>query len=289
MISPTNTGLDLTKPLPGGRPGALEALYPTGRRNYVRLQGADDGTGAALAHFARDRGFERLAIVKDGSDYGQAIAWHARRTARRLGIAVVTHRIDVEAGRRRARALARRIARERPEALLHAGVPFAGPLQGRPPAFALVRELRKLMPAVPVLGPDSWADGPATRAELGREAHDVYFSYAGVPLERLPPAGRRFVAEFGATRPGGIVSSDEVYTAQATQLLLDAIARSDGSRPSVVRELFATRARNGLIGDVSFDPDGDVRPRPYSILRLSPRTAGTDLRDADLAAVVTPP
>ena len=94
MISPTNTGLGLTKPVPGAPAGRLRQLYPTGRRHYVRLQGADDGQGAALARFAHDRGFRRLAIVEDRSDdYSRSIAWYTGRTARRLGIAVATHRI----------------------------------------------------------------------------------------------------------------------------------------------------------------------------------------------------
>jgi ABC-type branched-subunit amino acid transport system substrate-binding protein len=146
------------------------------------------------------------------------------------------------------------------------------------------------VPGIPVLGPDSWADGPAVRAELGPEAHDVFFSYPGVPLERLPPTGRRFVAEFGATQPGGLVSADAVYTAQATAVLLDAIARSDGTRASVARALFATDEHDQLIGDISFDRDGDIRPRPFSILRLGPRTRSTtDLQVGDLVDVVSPP
>ena len=48
-ISPTNTGLALTKPVPGGGPGARDTagFYPTGRRHYARLLGTDSGQGAA--------------------------------------------------------------------------------------------------------------------------------------------------------------------------------------------------------------------------------------------------
>ena len=49
--------------------------------------------------------------------------------------------------------------------------------------------------------------------------------------------------------------------------MLDAIARSDGTRASVVRELFATR-RRGLLGDIAFDDNGDVRDAPVTILRI---------------------
>jgi hypothetical protein len=49
----------------------------------------------------------------------------------------------------------------------------------------------------------------------------------------------------------------------------DAIARSDGSRASVTRALLATRIEDGLIGDVSFDEHGDLRPRTCAIVRLA--------------------
>ena len=52
-------------------------------------------------------------------------------------------------------------------------------------------------------------------------------------------------------------------------MLLDAIARSDGTRPSVTRALLATHIRNGLVGPIRFDANGDVRPSPFALVRLS--------------------
>jgi ABC-type branched-subunit amino acid transport system substrate-binding protein len=155
-----------------------------------------------------------------------------------------------------------------------------------------LRELeRRLGGDLPILGPDSWADGPAVVEELGRYARNVHFTYPGVPLERLPPEGRRFVAEFGATQPGGFVTSDAVFAAQATEILLDAIARSDGGRASVTRSLLAAQVENGLIGDVRFDANGDVRPRRYSVSRITRKTGTVPgiVRLADLEAIIAPP
>jgi DNA-binding SARP family transcriptional activator/ABC-type branched-subunit amino acid transport system substrate-binding protein len=289
-ISPTNTGLELTKPLPGGALGHLpDALYPTGRRHFVRLLGADDGQGAALALFARDRGVHRLAIVHDDDDYGRANAFYARREAERLGIGVIgPYAYRLRAGPAAARRLADRVARTRPDAVLDAGVPYSTPIGGEPPGFALVRELReRLGRRLPILGPDSWADGPTVFAGLGQDARNVFVSYPGVPMQRLGPAGRRFLKEFGATQPGGIVTQDALYAAQATDVLLDAIARSDGSRPSVTRELFATRIEHGLIGAVGFDADGDIHPRPFHFFRLTPRPLPAGEAPA-IAAVISP-
>ena len=63
--------------------------------------------------------------------------------------------------------------------------------------------------------------------------------------------------------------------AQATEVLLDAIGRSDGTRMSVIRELFATKVRNGVLGTFSFDRFGDIVPSPVAIYRFRNREVRT--------------
>ncbi len=53
--------------------------------------------------------------------------------------------------------------------------------------------------------------------------------------------------------------------AQATEILLDAIGRSDRTRASVIDELFATKVKNGILGSFSFDRFGDIVPAPVGI------------------------
>jgi hypothetical protein len=42
------------------------------------------------------------------------------------------------------------------------------------------------------------------------------------------------------------------------QVMLDAIERSDGSRSSVIDEVFKTDVKDGLIGDFSLNENGDL-------------------------------
>jgi DNA-binding SARP family transcriptional activator/ABC-type branched-subunit amino acid transport system substrate-binding protein/DNA-binding beta-propeller fold protein YncE len=289
-ISPANTSLMLTKPVPGGDEELPEAFYPTGRRHYARLVGADDAQSAALVRFAHDRGVRRLTIVEGEGDgwYGRALAAHAQRAARELGIDVIATHMHPDSPAR-ARALGAKIAATRPDALYYAAVPYFGPPGKQLPAFALVEELRRQLGSdVLILGPDAWIEGPAVFAELGDDARGIHASYQGVPVQRLGPAGQRFVEEFGATQPGGLVDKDAVYAAHAAEVLLEAIARSDGSRASVTEELLATDIEDGLTGDVSFDADGDVRPRPMQIVRLSPNVVGLEPDAGNLAALISP-
>jgi DNA-binding winged helix-turn-helix (wHTH) protein len=49
-----------------------------------------------------------------------------------------------------------------------------------------------------------------------------------------------------------------VYAAQAAELLLDAIARSDGTRASVASELLGTDVDDGILGDFAVTDSGDT-------------------------------
>jgi hypothetical protein len=69
------------------------------------------------------------------------------------------------------------------------------------------------------------------------------------------------------------VEPSAVYAAQAATVLLDAIARSDGTRRSVIDELLRTRVSDGLLGAFRFDPRGDISESPVTVLRV--RRAGT--------------
>src|SRR5262249_10037262 len=90
------------------------------------------------------------------------------------------------------------------------------------------------------------------------------------PLNQLPPEGRKFVREFGATQQGRTIDIVAPYAAQAAEVLLAAIARSDGTRASVTRELLRVRIARGIVGPVAFDTDGDLTQDPIPIFRAQP-------------------
>jgi ABC-type branched-subunit amino acid transport system substrate-binding protein len=77
-----------------------------------------------------------------------------------------------------------------------------------------------------------------------------------------------------------------VYAAQATEVLLDAIARSDGTRESVIRELFRTDVKRGLLGDFTFDENGDISESPITILRAQRAGGGNTILSFEGAQIV---
>jgi ABC-type branched-subunit amino acid transport system substrate-binding protein len=75
-------------------------------------------------------------------------------------------------------------------------------------------------------------------------------------------------------------------------VLLDAIARSDGTRASVLRQLHATDIRDGLVGPIRFDHGGDVVDGPVTILRLQHGGRAVPdpaFRNTVVDRVITPP
>ena len=100
----------------------------------------------------------------------------------------------------------------------------------------LLKALRaRLGSDVALMTGDGYAPVASVREEAGRAAEDLYIAMP-VLLPAAPgvtSAARRFAREFGA-------AADEdgaLMAAQATETVLAAIARSDGTRASVLREL----------------------------------------------------
>jgi ABC-type branched-subunit amino acid transport system substrate-binding protein len=123
--------------------------------------------------------------------------------------------------------------------------------------------------SVDLLAPDGLTPLELLVRQAGSGALGTYVSLGGAITERLPPAGARFVKRFARAHAGVEVEPSSVYAAQATEVLLDAIGRSNGTRASVLEQLFKTHVENGLLGNFAFDRNGDTTESPITIMRVS--------------------
>jgi DNA-binding SARP family transcriptional activator/ABC-type branched-subunit amino acid transport system substrate-binding protein len=269
MISPSNTGMELTRPYAGMRRGELARLYPSGERNYFRIAAADHLAPLALVETALQLGRERVYVLWDRSDhpYSAAVGAEMQREAPQRGLELAGA-AGWSAQDRSFAGLARDVAAARPDAVLMFG---AAP----PHQDALIADLRaRLGPRVPLIASDGFMGlvfEPAPFAE------GMYVANYGIPNSHLPPAGRRFLRRFARGRPDGPgPDAGAAYTAQAAEILLDAIARSDGTRRSVTRELRRTRVEDGILGDIRFDRYGDLVEGPFTIYRVRQSGAVVD-------------
>ena len=160
----------------------------------------------------------------------------------------------------------------------------------------LVRALRRTLGRdVVLIGTDGLKPIGLLRKGAGRAADGLYLTTYLIPSAKLSRSGREFLREFQRSQPGGSSPYWALYAAQATELLLAAIARSDGTRASITRELFATRLIDGPLGPVAIDRNGDATPARVPVYRIDPRGGRgdpllpPDLEGASIDRVITLP
>lgn len=269
MISPSATAVGLTHRGPGSNPGEPAAYYPTGTRNFVRLIAADDVQGAADALLAQQLGLHRVFAAYDTyPTYGVGIATSFTHAASRLGLGIAgaahwPSPVGFNASAPNLPAIAafvRAVARTHPDGIFLGGNPDPG-------LAALVHGLRTALPGAQLIGSDGLASFPDIVEQVGQPAEGLYVSVPAITPSRLTGSGKQFFTEFGK-QTAGTFYPYTAYAAQATDVLLHAIARSNATRASVTRALLATHLRDGIIGSFSFTPTGDTTAGSVTIIRV---------------------
>jgi branched-chain amino acid transport system substrate-binding protein len=258
LVSPTNTNIGLTRASEGDAPGEPERYYPAHVRNFLRLISPDDAQGRADALLAERLGARAVFVLDDASGYGLGVAEAFRAEARRLGLAIAgTATWNPE--HKRFGDIGRAVRAAKADGVFLAGF-------GCPTCGELIRQVRAAVgPRGTLIAPDGWTP-PARIAQVaGAAAEGVWVSVPGTTPTRLSPLGRTIARRFGSYRLG---SGGPAYAAEAMEVMLDAIARSDGTRASVNAALFTTQIRGGILGSFSFDANGDTTDNPVLIFRV---------------------
>jgi DNA-binding SARP family transcriptional activator/ABC-type branched-subunit amino acid transport system substrate-binding protein/streptogramin lyase len=278
MISPSNTDAALTGNGPEDPAGAPGIFYPSGVKNYLRLAPPDDIQGAADAFLVHQLRLHRVYVLTDGEAYGDTLAAGFRATAADLGFRLNAAVWDPNAASYS--ALAARIAGARPQAVF---------LAGYGPAGRLVQALRRRLGArVALIAGDGFLPVPQTLRASGAAAKGMYISLALVSATGLSPSGRKLVHAFEATEPGNPVPSGTYLpeALQAAELVLEAIARSNGTRASVLQELRDSHVTRAILGSFGFDAAGDMTPAQVTILKVTGARGNPGLAPAYRGSVV---
>ena len=131
-----------------------------------------------------------------------------------------------------------------------------------------MRALRRELPAsVTLAGPDLLLPLGGLFDAAGPAARGVLISSSVLPVRAMPESAQALAAELARRLRVHRVHPFALYSAQATEVALDALARSDGSRSSVARALLTTRLPDAPLGPVEFTPHGDLRHAPVAVLR----------------------
>ena len=260
MVSPANTYTGLTAAGPGTAPGEPNKYYPTGKRNYARVVAQDQYQGAADALLAQRVGAKNLYILNDKEAYGLGVASNVRHAAQKLNLKVAGFAsFDPKASSYT--ALATKI-----KGTGATGV-FVGALICEN-GGKLVKDLRSTLgPNVKLLLPDGFTPISAVVQGAGAAAEGAWVSVAGLPNSQLKGAGKAFLDAFTKANHKA-PDPYSVYAAQAAVVMLNAIAKSNGTRAGITSQLFKTNLTNSILGNVSFNAQGDVKGGPVAIYRI---------------------
>jgi len=281
MVSPANTYVGLTHGGPGTAPGEPDKYYPNVKRNYMRIVAADDFQGAADALLAQKLGIKSVFVLNDKEAYGLGVATNFKNAAQKLGIKISGFSAwDPKASNYQ--SLMQQIGQKKPDAIFLGGLICENGGQ-------LIKD------KVTVLGPNTGKvkliapDGFTTTATITgagsagpKNAEGMYLSVAGLPPEQLKGSGAEFVKNFKAQKSVDTVEPYTAYAAQAAEVMLQAIANSDGTRASVMEQLFKTKVTNGILGSFTINENGDTNSNPVTIDVAKGGKLTTD-------RVVTPP
>jgi len=268
MISNANTNPGLTKAWDAGEP---EKYYPTGARNYFRVVTTDDNQGNAAAEFAQSIGVKRVYVLNDRQTYGIGVARSFTAAAKKLGLTVLS---EGDAGTGwddkapNYEALFTKIKATKPDMVYVGGI---FDLNGG----QLVKDKVKYLgdnTKVKFMMPDGFTGYPDFLALP--EAAGAYLSFTGLSIDQFPKGGaaEKFQADYLAEYGEAPTSSFSVYGAAAAQVLLKAIAASDGTRKGVFEAMkgIVVPAEESVVGtELRFDENGDIVSRDITILNVT--------------------
>jgi branched-chain amino acid transport system substrate-binding protein len=270
MVSHANTNVGLTKTWETGEP---DKYYPTGTRNYARVVTTDDVQGAAdAAYAAQDLKLKKCFVLNDNQTYGIGVAKSFADAAAKEGIEVVANEPwDAK------QTSYTNLYQEAKSA--GADCVFLGGIYDNNGGQLVKDKVTVLGPndgAVKLFAPDGFTGYPDLLALP--EAAGMYLSFAGLSKDQLVAGGgpgAKLVEAYKAKYGSDPVGSYPLYGVAAIQVILAAIAKSDGTRTGVTNAVFSG--------------EGITIPTAESVtgkeIKIDPATGDTSAKDITIEVV----
>ncbi|HEY0396138.1 MAG TPA: branched-chain amino acid ABC transporter substrate-binding protein [Candidatus Elarobacter sp.] len=269
MVSHANTNVGLTKKWETGEP---DKYYPTGTRNYARVVTTDDYQGQAAANFAaNDLKVKKAYVLNDNQTYGLGVGKSFADSAKTAGIQIVGQQ-SWDAKQPNYTALFQAVKASGADLVYLAGIYDNNGGQLVKDKVAVLGDNSK----VKLFAPDGFTGYP----DLLKlpQAEGMNLTFAGLSQDQLTKGGGpsvklldAFKAKYGKVPEG----SYPLYGVAATQVILAAIAKSDGTRKSV------TEAVLGGAG-ISIPATESVTGKE---IKIDPATGDTSAKDITVEVV----
>lgn len=233
QISPSSTNPDYTK---------------QGFKTTYRVVATDAQQGPALANYAaKGLKAKKVAIIDDATAYGKGLADEFEKTAKANGMTVVAR----EATNDKAtdfKAILTKVKGTQPEVIMYGGMDATG--------GPLAKQARELGIKAKIVGGDGMCTDKV--AELaGAAVVNIICSEAGMALSKMAK-GADFEKAYKARFNTG-VQIYAPFTYDAVYVIADAMKRGNTTTPAGILAQMPTTNYNGLIGNVAFDPKGDMK------------------------------
>ncbi len=266
MVSNANTNPGLTKTWDTGEPAKY---YPTGKRNYARVVTTDDYQGNAAASFAAtDLKVKKCFVLNDNQTYGLGVAKAFSTAAAKAGITIVGSE-SWDAKQPSYTALFQQAKSKGADCVYLGGIYDNNGGQLIKDKVAVLGDNT----AVKLMAPDGFT-GYKDLLALSQSA-GMYLTFAGLTTDQLVAGGgpaakliTAFNTKYGAD-PNG---SYPLYGVAAVQVILAAIAKSDGTRKGVTDAVFSgsgitiPKAESVTGKDIVIDPKaGDTSAKDITV------------------------
>jgi branched-chain amino acid transport system substrate-binding protein len=233
MVSHANTNPGLTKAWDVGEPGKY---YPTGKRNYARVVTTDDYQGSAAADFAsQDLKAKSVYILNDNQVYGKGVARAFQTQAQKDGMKVLGND-PWDASASNYTAEFQKIKSKNPDMVYVAGIYDNNGGQLIKDKVSVLGDNTK----VPMMVPDGFTGYPDE--DKLPQAQGEYLTFAGLSsdvLSKVKGPGGDLLAAFQKKFGHAPAGSYPLYGVAAVQVILAAIAKSDGTRASITSQVFS--------------------------------------------------
>ena len=232
MVSHANTYPGLTIEWDKGEPGLY---YPGGARNYARVIAHDGFQGTAAARFLFDeKGVKTLAVIDDTQAYGKGIGDAVQKEFEKLGGTV--NRYGWDAKQSSYISTFEKIKADGSTAVYYAGIYDLNGGQLVKDKVTVLGDNETFL----AMAPDGFSGYPELRAM--EQGQGLWMTFAGKSLDGIIKGGgapAKFIEDYKAKYGAVPNSSYAVYGGVAMQVILKAIAASDGTRQGVLDAVFS--------------------------------------------------
>lgn len=230
-------------------------LTKPGYKTTYRIIANDNALGAGLAFYAADAlKLKNVAVIDDRTAYGQGVAEVFKKTAEAKGIKIVDQQFTTDKATD-FMAILTAIKAKNPDAIFYGGMDAqAGPM---------VRQMKQLGITAKFLTGDGGCSPEMIKLAGDGMSSSAYCSMPGLPLEKMPGGAdfrERYKKRFNAD-----VQVYAPYAYDAAMAIITAMQKADSVEPSKYLPELKKSNFPGVIGNVSFDANGDIKEGAVTI------------------------